>query len=214
VTPDPFHPICKSPFYFETAGAADTLRRLEDGFGGREPFLLLTGEAGTGKTTFANAAMARWEARVVAAFLAGPVLSGAELLEEIVMRWGGEPPDGASRPKLVGCFERELARIAGAGKIPMVVVDDAQNLSPALLEELRLLVNAAQRVQHPMEVMLIGLPSLEVLFDNPALGALRQRVSVRARIEPLTEAETRRYLRHRAGATGREIGRASCRERV
>src|SRR5205814_5590465 len=56
----------------------------------------------------------------------------------------------------------------------------------------------------PMEVMLIGLPSLEFLFDDPALAALRQRVSVRARIEPLTVAETRRYLRHRAGAVGRD----------
>ena len=130
------------------------------------------------------------------------MLGGVELLEEIVIRLGGEPPDGARRPKLVRCFERELSEIAGRGKIPMVVVDDAQNLSPGLLEELRLLVNAAQQVHQPMEVLLVGLPALEALLDHPTLGALRQRVSVRARIEPLSAAETRRYLRHRVGAVG------------
>src|SRR5438128_614429 len=55
VNPDPFHPVCKPPLFFETVGVADSLRRLEEGVGAREPFLLLTGESGTGKTTLANA---------------------------------------------------------------------------------------------------------------------------------------------------------------
>jgi type II secretory pathway predicted ATPase ExeA len=192
------------------------LRRLDDGLGAREPFLLVTGGPGTGKTALAHEAVARWGPRVTAAFVAYAALTGAEFLEEVVRRFGAEPADGASRSKLVSCIERALAEIADRGQVAMLVVDDAHALSLELLEELRLLVNAAQQLRRPFEVLLVGLPALEERLAEPALTALRQRVSVHAKLEPLSPSETRRYLHHRVTAAGGDgptlFSRKTCRD--
>ena len=217
MTPEaPFAPVHSRQSFLETPGGGGVLRRLDDGLGAREPFLLLTGDPGTGKTAIVHEAVARWGSRVTAAFLAYPALTGAEFLEEIVRRFGAEPADGASRSKLVACVERSLADIAGRGQIAVLVVDDAHNLSLELLEELRLLVNAAQQARLPLEVLLVGLPALETRLSQPAIAALRQRVSIHAKLEPLSPLETRRYLHHRVTAAGGDgptlFSRKTCRE--
>ncbi|MGH7742675.1 MAG: ExeA family protein, partial [Candidatus Eiseniibacteriota bacterium] len=198
----PFAPVLSRQSYLETLGAAEALRRLDDGLGAREPFVLITGEPGTGKSALVNQAIARWGSRVTAACLAFPVATGPELMEAVLQRLGSAPPDGASRARLFACLEAALAEIAGRGQVAVIVMDDAHHLSRELLEELRLLVNAAQQARRSLEVMLVGLPALEATLEDPALAALRQRVSVRAKLEPLSPGETRRYLRHRVAATG------------
>ncbi len=217
MTPDhPFTPVYSRESFLETPGGGEALRRLDDGLGAREPFLLVTGGPGTGKTTLAYEAVARWGSRVTAAFIAYPALTVAEFLEEIIRRFGAEPPDGASRSKLVACVERALGEITSRGQVATLIVDDAHGLSPELLEVLRLLVNAAQQVRRPLEVMLIGLPTLEAKLNEPALVALRQRVSVHAKLEPLPAAETRRYLHHRVTAASGDgpglFSRKTCRD--
>ena len=201
-TDSPFAPVLSRESFLETLGAAEALRRLDDGLGAREPFLLVTGEPGMGKSALANRAIARWGSRVNAAYLAFPVSTGAELMEEILRRWGAACPDGASRSKLFAGIEGALTEIVNRGQVAMIVVDDAHHLSRELLEELRLLVNAAQQARRPLEVLLAGLPSLEATLEDASLAALRQRVSARARLEPLSPGETRRYIRHRVTASG------------
>ena len=178
------------------------LGRLAADLGAREPFLVLTGEPGIGKSTLVHEGLARWEAHVTSAVLTYPPADGDELLEEVVRRFGAEPPEGASRSKLVACLEGALAAIADTGCIPMLVVDDAHALSPGALEGLRLLVSAAEQSRHRLEVLLVGLPALDILLDDASQAALRQRISVRATLGPMSEGETRRYLRHRASAAG------------
>jgi type II secretory pathway predicted ATPase ExeA len=175
----PFAPTHSRQSFLETPGGAEALRRLDDALGAREPFLLVTGDPGTGKTALAYEAIARWGSRVTAAFLAYPALTGAELLEEIVRRFGAGPPDGASRPKLVACLEWALGECAARGQVAVVVVDDAHNLSPESLEELRLVVNAAQQVRRPLEVLLVGLPALEARLGTS--GSRCARSSSRCR---------------------------------
>ena len=212
----PFIPVYSRQSFFETSVGGEALRRLDVGLGAREPFLLVTGGLGTGKTTLAYEAIARWDSRVTAAFLAYPMFAGAEFIEEILRRFGAEPPEGASRSKLVACFERALAEITTRGQVAILVVDDAHHLSPEQVEELRLLVNVAQQVRGPLEVMLIGLPELEATLDLPALAALRQRVSVHAKLDPLSATETRRYIHRRVTAVGGDgpglFSRKACRD--
>jgi len=198
----PFAPGYSPEFFVETSACGEALGRLKDGLGAREPFLLVTGEPGTGKTALAHEAIRHWGENVSTAFLAYPALTGVEMLEEILRRFGAESPEGASRPKLVACLERAFADVAVLGQVAVIVVDDAHTLSPEALEELRLLVNAAQQAGHPIEVLLVGLPALEATLDQPAMSGLRQRISVRAQLVPLSSGETRRYLRHRATAAG------------
>ena len=199
---NPFSPAFARSTFLETVGGGEVLRRLDAGLGARESFLLLTGASGVGKTTLVHEAIARWDSRVTAAFLAYPMLTAMELLEEIVLRFGGEPADGASRPRLMACLERSLTNIAGRGQTAMIVVDAAHRLPPESLDELHLLVNAVQQARLSLEVLLIGSPELEALIEGPTLTALRERLSVRAKLEPLSPGETRRYLRHRVSVVG------------
>jgi type II secretory pathway predicted ATPase ExeA len=215
-TANPFAPALPRQFFLETIGAGEALRRLDDGLGQREPFLIVTGEPGIGKSALANEAVARWGPRVLAAYLAFPATTRDELLGEILRRFGAEPADGAGGAKWIACLEAALLKISDRSQVPIVVVDDAHLLSRELLDTLRLLVNAAQQAGRSLEVLLVGLPSLEAAIDDPALAALRQRVSVRARLEPLSAGETRRYIRHRvtlAGGDGSTLfSRKTCAE--
>jgi type II secretory pathway predicted ATPase ExeA len=212
-TESPFAPDLAPEFILETLGLAEAIRRLDDARGAREPFLVITGEPGTGKTVLANLAIARWGARVTAAHLVLPLRTGDELLEEILRRLGGETPEGANRPKLIARFEAVLGEIAARGQFALIVVDDAHHVPAELLEELRLLVGAARQARAPVEVMLLGPPALEARLDDPSLAALRQRVSVRVKLEPLSAGETRRYIRHRlaiAGEDGSKVFSRKC----
>jgi len=202
MTDNPFAPALSRQSFVETTATLEALRRLDDGLGTREPFLLMTGGPGTGKSTLASEAIARWGSRVAVSYLPMRVTTGAELLEEILRRFGIESPGGDRRLELVARLEGALAEIGGRGQVAVIVVDDAHHLSPELLEDLRLLANAAQLARCPLEILLAGLPTLEATLDDPKLAALCQRISVRAKLEPLSPGETRRYVRHRVNATG------------
>ncbi|HTO91728.1 MAG TPA: AAA family ATPase, partial [Candidatus Sulfotelmatobacter sp.] len=203
MTPEnPFTPLPTPESILETLGFTEALRRLGENLGAREPFLLITGEPGMGKTTLAQLAIARWGSRAAVARLAMPLHTGVELLEEILHRLGAEFPESASRPKLAARLELLLGETVVRQQVAVIVVDDAHHLSSELLEELRLLVSAAQQAGCRIEVLLLGPPALEERLEQPALAPLRQRVSVRAHLAPLSAGEARRYIRHRLAAAG------------
>jgi len=153
---NPFSPTFERSAFLETVGVGEVLHRLDAGLGAREPFLLLTAESGAGKTTLAHEAIARWDSRGWAIFLAHPPSTSMEILEEIVLRFGGEPADGASRPRLMACLERALTEIAGRGQTAMIVVDAAQRFSPESLDELHVLVTACTSPAFNVVLPLLG----------------------------------------------------------
>ncbi|HTR97767.1 MAG TPA: AAA family ATPase [Candidatus Acidoferrales bacterium] len=212
----PFAPGSDSSTFLETLACARWLARVDEDLGAREPVLLLTGEPGVGKTELVRATLAHLAGRATCALVAYPALGPAELLEEIVRRLGGEPGAGASRPVLLGAFERALAAIAARGQVALVAIDDAHELPRECLEALRLLPGVAQHANARLEFLLAGLPALEATLEQPALTPLRQRIAFRDRLEPLGAGETRRYLRHRVTAGGGDGGalipRAACLE--
>gem|GEM_PF-2011818 len=210
---DPFAPACPRARFVETRQCVEVLRRLDEGLGAREPFLVITGEPGTGKTTLVREAVARWGARAVVAFVAYPALSESDLLEECLRRFGAEPPQGASRPRLIAGLERALVEAAGGGRTAVLVVDDAHLMPAEGLEALRLLANTAGGAGAALEILLAGLPSLDARLDEPSLAALRQRIAVRARLEPLSPEDTRRYVNGRLGTAedaGPRFSDAAC----
>jgi type II secretory pathway predicted ATPase ExeA len=213
---NPFAPDLAPEFILETLGLTEALRRLDEARGAREPFLLVTADPGMGKTVLADLVIARWGARVHPMHLTLPLRTGDELLEEILHRLGSEAPEGANRPKLVARFEAALGEIAAREQIALIVVDDAHHVPIELFEELRLLVSAARQARRPLEVMLVGPPALAARLDDPSLAALKQRVSVRIQLEPLSGGETRRYIRHRLAIGGEDgsklFSRKTCAE--
>lgn len=180
----------------------DALARLEDGLGTRERILLVTGDAGTGKTALVLEATARWADRARVVCVPNPTLSRLELLEELARRLGADPPAGASKPQLLGCLEAKLAHIAQASQVAVIVIEDAHLLTNDAFEELRLLVNAEAQAHRSLELVFVGLPSLNERLAAPELAALGQRVTAQCRLEPLSNKATRRYLNHRVEATG------------
>jgi type II secretory pathway predicted ATPase ExeA len=179
---------------FETDSRRDALTRLTDGLGARESFLLITGDAGTGKTLLAREVISRWGERAAAAHVVNTAMSRAEFLEEILRRFGIEPPPAATKPQLLDRLQRQIAETEGRGKVPVIVIDDAQEIPDDLLGELRLLANAAALAHQPLEIMLVGLPALEHRLAQPALELVRQRIAVRVRAEAFSQQDTRRYL--------------------
>ena len=191
--PTPPQPSARGPV-FETESRREALARLTEGLGARDPFLIVTGEAGTGKTQLVREVVARWGARAVVAFVANTTLTRAEFLEHVVRRFGLEPPANATKPQLLDRLERRMAEAEGSAQVPVIVVDDAHQLDDELLDELRQLANVSVLTQRPLEIVLVGLPALETRLAEPALEAVRQRIAVRCQLGPLSLQETKRYL--------------------
>ena len=180
----------------------DALARLDDGLGTRERILLVTGEAGTGKTALLLEATARWGERARVVCVPNPTLSRLELLEELARRLGADPPAGASKPQLLGALDAKLSQIAKASQVAVIVIEDAHLLAAGAFDELRLLVNSEAQAKRSLELVFVGLPSLHEKLAAPELAALGQRVTAHCRLEPLSNKATRRYLNHRVEATG------------
>jgi type II secretory pathway predicted ATPase ExeA len=199
---NPFIAGHQARFVYPSPEHQEALAHLRYGIENREPFVLITGEVGTGKTTALYDALAEWQSRVVVALITNSALTRNELLEEIALRFGVAVNGPISKPQLLAQLERMLAGVYQRGDRAIVLLDEAQNLERDLLEEIRLLSNLETNGTKLVQVFLVGQPELEAKLSQPELRQLRQRISVHYRLQPLSPEDTEHYIHHRIGVAG------------
>ena len=161
-----------------------------------EGFIAITGEVGTGKTTLCRTLLQRIEPGTEVAFIFNPQLSALELLQAISAELGLETGD-CTRRELTDRLNRFLLTKRQEDHRVLLIIDEAQNLAPDALEQVRLLSNLETNTAKLIQIILIGQPELDVTLEQPSLRQLCQRISVRWRLAPLSTNETREYIRHR-----------------
>lgn len=199
---NPFVSGHQSRFVFPSREHQEALAHLRFGIENREPFVLITGEVGTGKTTALYDALSEWQSRAAIALITNSALTRAELLEEISLKFGLPLAPPVSKPQVLGQLERHLLALRAKGDRAILLLDEAQNLGPDLLEEIRLLSNLEAQGEKLVQVFLIGQPELEAKLARPELRQLRQRIAVHYRIRPLGAEDTERYIHHRITVAG------------
>ena len=187
-------------FLHSTTERDEALARLRHGLRGGESFLLVTGESGIGKTSLVCEALD--DEGAAAAFVTQPTLEPRDLLEEVCIRFEIHVPKGTSKPQVMSRLERHLADLRSKGLLPVLALDDAQNASPELLEELRLLSNLEVEGRPMLQIVLMGLPELERRLGGPEMVRVRQRVATHCHLGPLVAGETEDYIHARVAAAG------------
>ena len=201
VNPDP-------RYLFLTHHTQEALACLTYGIETRKGFILLTGEVGTGKTTLINKLL-EWlhKERVSTAFVFNPRLSVSQFFD-FMMADFGIPCESRQKGQMLLKLNNWLLERYQAGERAVLIVDEAQNLSPQMLEEIRLLTNLETSTEKLLQIVLAGQPELDQKLNQPQLRQLRQRITLRAKTRQLTLDETRGYIQERlriAGAENAEI---------
>jgi len=199
---NPFPAGHQMRFLYPSREHQEARAHLRYGIENREPFVLITGEVGTGKTTALYDALAEWGAQVSVALITNSALTRSELLEEICLRFGVALPAEVSKPKMLALLERHLLAVRSRGEHAVLLLDEAQNLSTDLLEEIRLLSNVESQGEKLMQIFLVAQPELEARLGRPELRQLRQRITVHYRLNPLSPEETAGYIHHRISVAG------------
>jgi len=199
ITPDP-------RYLYLSERHAEALAHLLYGINEAGGFVQLTGEVGTGKTTIVRSLLAQTPKNAEIALILNPKMTAPEFLLTICEELGIGVPDSAteSLKDLVDILSRYLLRAHSNGRRVVVVVDEAQNLATAVLEQVRLLTNLETNTQKLLQIILIGQPELRELLARNELRQLAQRITGRYHLDPLSYDETAAYVRHRlrvAGAT-------------
>jgi type II secretory pathway predicted ATPase ExeA len=201
VNPDP-------RYLFLTRHTEEALACLTYGIQSRKGFVLLTGEVGTGKTTLINKLLEWLRLQQVAtAFIFNSRMNVPQFLDYMMADFG-IPCDTKAKSQILLRLYNWLLDRYRAGETAVLIVDEAQNLSDELLEEIRMLTNLETFTEKLLQIVLVGQPELEQRLKQPQLRQLRQRLTLRAKTHPLTLDETKAYVQQRlriAGSNGQQI---------
>jgi len=210
ITPNP-------RFLYMSECHREALAHLVYGLGEGGGFVQLTGEVGTGKTSLCRCLLEQVPDNVDLAVVLNPKVTAFELIATVCDELGIKYPEqDASIKKLTDVLNQYLLEAHTRGRRTVLIIDEAQNLSADVLEQIRLLTNLETSTQKLLQIILIGQPELRTLLQREDMRQLAQRVTARYRLEPLTREETRAYIKHRlhiCGAT-RPIFKRSAVDRI
>lgn len=201
----PFSITSNPSFLFLSERHKEALAHLVYGIRERVGFIQITGEVGTGKTTLCRALLNQLDDKTRTAFVFNPNVSEIQLLQTIVEDFGIDTR-AKSKGGLLAELNRFLIAQLTAGNNAVLIIDEAQNMTSRLLEQVRMLSNLEADNEKLIQIVLVGQPELREKLEAPNLRQLRQRISVRYHIEALSRRELPLYVMHRlesAGVNGR-----------
>ena len=201
---------CPDPrFLYKMPHVQEALACLQYGIASRKGFVVMTGEVGTGKTTLLKTVLSSFtDRRISTAFVFNPRLDTLDFLEFVLADFGipsnprGAPGMPQTKSGMLMQLNRWLIDRFRNGELCAIVVDEAQNLSWELLEEIRLLTNLETSSEKLVQIVLSGQPELEEKLRDPSVRQLRQRISLWCRTRPLTADETKAYVTNRLRIVG------------
>ncbi|MGH9734086.1 MAG: ExeA family protein [Candidatus Acidiferrales bacterium] len=199
---NPFNPNPDPRFLFLTGATREALAALAYGIRNRKGFLLLTGEVGTGKTTLINRLL-EWlsEEKVATAFIFNSRLNEGEFFDFVLNDFGIQCESRDKSQRLIRLNQWLIDRYRER-RGAVLIVDEAQNLSNDVLEEIRLLTNMETTQEKLLQIVLSGQPELEEKLRDPSLRQLRQRITIRCSTAPLSREEMHSYVAERLRIAG------------
>jgi len=221
LTYEPFYGLREKPFslsadprfLYKSPAHAQAFDAILKGIRRREGLIVLTGEIGTGKTTLCRSVLKQLDRRTFGAFVPDPFVSREDLLKTLLMDFGVIAIsdltrgrfNGASRSELSYLLYEFLDSLVALQAFAVLVIDEAQNLSLPLLEEIRIL-SELERREKLLQVVLVGQPELRASLTHPQMRQVDQRVSVRCELMPLDAGGVAGYVNHRLAVAGLGTG--------
>ena len=200
---NPFKLVPNPSYLFLSKSHEEALAHLNYAVSNEDGFAKITGEVGTGKTTLCRAFLEYLDEKTEAAYIFNPKLTSLQLLKTVNQEFG-IPSEADNTKDLIDILNTFLMARKARGKKVILLIDEAQNLSKAVLEQLRLLSNLETNQSKLLQIILVGQPELDLLLDSPGLRQLKQRISVSCRLLPLTMGETGAYIQHRISVASRK----------
>ena len=196
IAPDPH-------YFFMSEGHREALAHLVYGIDAEGGFILLTGEVGTGKTTVCRRLLAQMPDHADIAFILNPKVTVEELLASICDEFGIKYPEGNRSNKVfVSAINSYLIDTHAKGRRAILIIEEAQNLSTDVLEQIRLLTNLETNQYKLLQIILLGQPELRDILAKPELRQLSQRITARYHLGPLSREEMTAYIDHRLSTAG------------
>jgi len=204
----PFKLVPNPEYLYLSRIHEEVLARLNYAVDYGEGFVAITGEVGTGKTTLCRMFLENLDENTEAAYIFNPKLDVLQLLKSINDEFGLPSTDTDSIKTLIDRLNAFLLDMKAQDRRVLLLVDEAQNLSVDVLEQLRLLSNLETTTSKLLQIILVGQPELGALLESDALRQLNQRITLSCHLIPLTLEETREYIRHRIHIASRKPGLA------
>lgn len=194
ITPNP-------RFLYFSPKHREALNHMLYGIRERKGFVQITGEVGSGKTTLCRAMLEQLNDHYSTALILNPVLRVDQLVQAVAMEFGVNVK-GFDQLETLASLNEFLLQQVEMGKESVLIIDEAQDLTNDLLEQVRLLSNLETDDRKLLQIVLIGQPELRDRLNDHRLRQLRQRITIRYHIKPLTRAEVAQYIQHRLSVSG------------